>query len=115
MHYFSRLGAPSAVCIKSALGYITLNLCFSIPCDLQCDHTIFMLGWDWYGFDKKHVGTHYVEPVFRNLVESVGHVVHSGPFGARNVDTIFFMHRWARCGFLKKWVKTRYAEVMFLH
>jgi hypothetical protein len=48
-------------------------------------------------------------------VESVGHVVHSDPFGARNVDTLFFMHGWARCGFHQKQAGTCYAEVVFLH
>jgi hypothetical protein len=24
----------------------------------------FVLGWDWYGFNKKHAGTHYGDLVF---------------------------------------------------
>jgi hypothetical protein len=45
----------------------------------------------------------------------VGHLVHSGVFRARNVDTLFFMLRWARGGFHKKHVGTCYAELVFLH
>jgi hypothetical protein len=41
-----------------------------------------MLGWDWYGFDKKCVTTHYAELVLLHPVGSAGHVVHSGAFGA---------------------------------
>jgi hypothetical protein len=37
----------------------------------------FMLGWDRYVFDKKRVGTHYVELLYLHPVRSVGHVVHS--------------------------------------
>jgi hypothetical protein len=73
-----------------------------------------MLGWDRYGFNKKRAGSHYAELMFLNLVESVGHVVHSGPFGARNIDALFFMHWCSWCGFQKKRAGTPYTEVMFL-
>jgi hypothetical protein len=41
------------------------------------DTLFFMLGWDRYGYDKKHVVKHYVELVFLHSVGSVGHIVHS--------------------------------------
>jgi hypothetical protein len=34
-----------------------------------------------------------VEHVFLHLVGSEGHIVHSGVFGMRNVDALFFMIR----------------------
>jgi hypothetical protein len=42
------------------------------------DPLFFLLGWDWYGFDKKQVGRCYAELVFLHPVRPVGHVVHSG-------------------------------------
>jgi hypothetical protein len=48
-------------------------------------------------------------------VGSVGHVVHSGASGTRNMDALFFMFRWVRYGFDKKRGRTRYAELMFFH
>jgi hypothetical protein len=50
------------------------------------DRTIFMLGWDQYGLEKKHTGTRYVELVFLHSVGTTGHVVHSVASGAPNVD-----------------------------
>jgi hypothetical protein len=37
------------------------------------DALFFMLGWDHYGFDKKYVGTRYVELMFLHPVRSAGH------------------------------------------
>jgi hypothetical protein len=68
-----------------------------------------------YGFHKTHVGTHYAESVFLHPVGSTGHIVHSGVFGACNVDTLFFMLGWARCSFHKKVARTYSAELVFLH
>jgi hypothetical protein len=48
-----------------------------------------MLGWAWCGFNKKCVGTRYVELVFLHRVGSVSHVVHSVASKARNINALF--------------------------
>jgi hypothetical protein len=45
----------------------------------------------------------------------MGHVVHFGASGPRNVDAIFFMLGWDRCGFNKMRAGKCYAECLFLH
>jgi hypothetical protein len=45
----------------------------------------------------------------------VGHIVHSGASGPRNIDALFFILGWARYIFDKNHVGTRYAELVFLH
>jgi hypothetical protein len=52
---------------------------------------IFMLGWNWYGFNKKRVGTCYATLVFLHPVGFAGHVVQSGASGVPNVDALFLM------------------------
>jgi hypothetical protein len=44
------------------------------------DTLFFMLGWDGYGFHKKHVGTRYAKLVFFHPEISADHVVHSSAF-----------------------------------
>jgi hypothetical protein len=79
------------------------------------DAQFFMLRWDRYGFDNKHVETHYSKPMFLHQVGSAGHIVHSGASEAQNSDALFFMLGWDRNGFDKKRDRTRYTELVFLH
>jgi hypothetical protein len=69
--------------------------------------------WDRYGFDKKSHGTRYTELVFLHVVGSVGHVVHFGASGTRNVIALFFILGRDRYRFAKERVGTRYAELVF--
>jgi hypothetical protein len=70
------------------------------------DTLFFMLWWDRHRFDKKHIGTHYAEPMFLHSVGYAGHTVHSGASETRNVDALFFILGWDRCGCDKKWTGT---------
>jgi hypothetical protein len=51
----------------------------------------FMLGWDWYGFDKKRVMIRYAKLEILHPVGFVGHVVHSSASGAWNIEALFYM------------------------
>jgi hypothetical protein len=75
----------------------------------------YTLGWARYGFHKNHSRTRCAEHVVLHLVGSVGHVVHSGASGPRNVEALFFSLRWARSNFHNKHTLTRYADLVILH
>jgi hypothetical protein len=49
----------------------------------------FILGWDRYGFVRKHAGTRYTEFVFLHAVGSAGHLVYSVASGMPNVKALF--------------------------
>jgi hypothetical protein len=53
--------------------------------------------------------------MFLHPMGSLGHVLHDGAFGARNVDRLFFMLGWGQYVFNKKCVGARYTELVFLH
>jgi hypothetical protein len=53
------------------------------------DALFFMLGWDQYGFDKKHAEAHYAELVLLRTEGSAGHVVHSAASVERDGDALF--------------------------
>jgi hypothetical protein len=56
---------------------------------VNVDTLFFMLGWDRYGFYKKHVGTCYAELVFLHPVRSAGHVMHSAHLGRATSEHYF--------------------------
>jgi hypothetical protein len=74
--------------LVASVGYVVY---FGRSGAQNIDALFFMLGWDWHGFDKRRVGTRYVELVFLHPVESAGYVVHSGGSGARDMITLFFI------------------------
>jgi hypothetical protein len=63
----------------------------------------------------KSGGICYSELVFLHPVVFVGHVMHFGASGVRNIDALFFILQWAQCSFHKKRIWTRYVELVFLH
>jgi hypothetical protein len=75
------------------------------------DTLFFVLGWDQYGFHKKHVGACYAELYFLHPVGSAYHVVYSVASGAQNADALFFMRGWDQYGFNKMCIGTHYAEL----
>jgi hypothetical protein len=46
---------------------------------------------------------------------SAGHVAHSGAYGARSIDALFFMLGWDLYRFDKKRAGTCYTELVFFH
>jgi hypothetical protein len=54
----------------------------------------FMLGWEWYGFDKKHARRRYAKLVFLHPVGSLGQVRHFAASGMGNMIALFFMLGW---------------------
>jgi hypothetical protein len=79
------------------------------------DALFFTLGWNRYGFHKRHTGTSYAKLVFFHPEGFADHVVHSGAPMSQNIDALFFKLRWDRYGFHKKQTGTCYAELVVLH
>jgi hypothetical protein len=98
---FLCLGGTSTDSIKSALGHVMLNLCFSIWWDLwsrsafwcvrgvKRRRTIFHDQVGRYGFHKKCIETRYSELVFLDTVGYAGHVVNSGVRATKHGCSIF--------------------------
>jgi hypothetical protein len=74
-----------------------------------------MLGWDYYGFHKNCVVTHYDKVVCFHPARSMGHVLHSGVSMTQNIGTLFLMLGWAQWGFHKMHTQTPDNVLDFLH
>jgi hypothetical protein len=77
------------------------------------DALFFMLGWDWYGFHKKHAGTRYAELGFLHPLGSASHVVHFGASEAQNTNALFSMLVWASVVSIKNASETVTTNLCF--
>jgi hypothetical protein len=128
-HYFSFLGGPGVVSLKSTPGHVTPNLCVLHPSCGICEScsafsgvwsakpqcTIFMQGWDIMWLPQKAC----CDSLRRTCVFPSGGICgsHSGfqcVWGAKPRCT-FFMLMWDKYIFHKKHTGTRYYELVFLH
>jgi hypothetical protein len=112
---FSCSGGMSKDSTKNVMGHVKMNYFHVMHSVQNVDALFFMLGWDWYGFDKRRGNTRYAEPMFLDPVGYAGHVVHSDAYEARNVDALLFMLGWVVYGFYKMRDGTPYAKLVSLH
>jgi hypothetical protein len=103
MYYFSFSGWTGTDSIKNASRHLTPNLyfassricgsCSALRCvrgmKRQC--TIFLARVGPVGIPEKGVETQYAKLLFLHPMGYVGHVVHFGASGGRNIDTLFFL------------------------
>jgi hypothetical protein len=75
-------------CVFSSGGICGSHYAFRCVWVMKYRCTIFMLGWEQYGFDKKHTGTCYAELVFLHPVGFAFQCVR----GVKHRHTIF--HAW---------------------
>jgi hypothetical protein len=76
--------------------------------------TIFLARVEPLRIPLKHVGIPCAEHVFLHPVVSVGHLVHFDAYGARNIDSVFFILGRDWCSFHKNRIGTSYVELVLL-
>jgi hypothetical protein len=75
-----------------------------------------VLGSDWYGFDKKLIGSRYAKLVFLHPVGSVGHVVHSSSASGHETSTHYFSYSgWTGKDSTKSAPEHVLPNLFFLH
>jgi hypothetical protein len=119
-HYFSFLGGPEVVSLKSTPGHVTPNLCVLHPVG-SASHVVHSRGSGAQnlnalfscrggtscGLHKKRVATRYAEHVFFHPVGSAGPIVDSNAFGERNLDA----HFSCSCGTSTYFIKSTLGHV----
>jgi hypothetical protein len=78
-------------CVFASGGICGSRSAFGFAWGAKHRRTIFHARSALCGFPKKRARTSYAELVLLHPVESRSHVLHSGAFGARNIDVLFSM------------------------